>query len=358
VLPICYHEEQRNVSKFVFTAASLKAFHDANPQKIGWDKTQRGLGSYSSSSGAITLFCHFRIGSRQRKKAVGRLGEISISEARTLAAQYGVAGRHGRDLLEEQRQAQAKTVTLGDAYLAYQEGLRRRGASPNTLAQNAVQWRLRLAKHQSRAVATLTRAEVRGWHEGWQKAGAAAANNAARMLKTILNHAIKKLDVDIALNPATAIEFFPQRNRRGVLALCDLPAWSQAVATIQNPSHRAYWKLLLFTGLRRTDAASIKVVDIHADRIHRPSPKGGSAKAFDFPINVRPFGVSPHALRRTFASACIAAGVDFILTKALLNHSPNGDVTLTSYVKISLEQKLAAAERVASFIEGMLEGPA
>jgi hypothetical protein len=87
------------------------------------------------------------------------------------------------------------------------------------------------------------------------------------------------------------------------------------------------------------------MVDIHADRVHRPKPKGGIKKAFDFPLTKMlreiinealaakalvnpsseylfsaegthghfvgichnaPLGVSPHCIRRTFASACIA----------------------------------------------------
>jgi integrase len=137
------------------------------------------------------------------------------------------------------------------------------------------------------------------------------------------------------------------------------------------------------------DAASIKVGDIHADRIHRPNPKGGARRAFDAPMTpqlrkivdealaaramVAPQSeylfpahgktghfcgvwhsqalVNCHALRRTYASACIAAGVDFVTTKALLNHAGNGDVALTAYIKVSLAQKTVAAQKVADFIE-------
>jgi integrase len=189
------------------------------------------------------------------------------------------------------------------------------------------------------------------------------------MLRTIINHAIRHLDVDLAINPAVAITHFEQVNKRDLLALGDLPVWWAAVEKIENPSHRAYFKLLLFTGLRRMDAASIKLNDIREDRVHRPCPKGGTKRAFDvamtpqlraiideakaaqtllhpwseylFPANGKtghfcgqwhdqPLGVSPHCLRRTYASACIAAGLDLVHTKALLNHQGGGDVTLTS----------------------------
>lgn len=201
-----------------------------------------------------------------------------------MAAEYGVAGRHGRDVLDEMRKAERSRITLGDAYLAHHESLIRRNASKGTLSLNASQWARRLAKHQNRALSSLTRGELREWHEGWRKAGVTAANNTARMLRTILNHAIRKHDADIHIDPATAIEYFPQRNKRDLLHPSDLPAWWAAVARIENPSHRAYFKPLLFTGLRRMDAASIKLADIHEDRVHRPSPKGGTKRAFDVPM--------------------------------------------------------------------------
>jgi integrase len=378
------------MAKFAFTRVSLKAFFEAHHHELAWDETQRGLAAYSTSAG-ITLFVEFRVGAKQRKKALGRLGELTIQQARTKAAEYNVAGRHGRDILEEQRRAAHREVTLGDAYLAHREALVRKGASKTTLALTATNWRLRLARHCNRPLTSLTRKEVREWHQGWKSIGAAGANNCARMLKTIITFGIKHLDVDINVNPAAAITHFPQINHRPVLTVSDLPTWWQAVERIENASHRAYFKLLLFTGLRRMDAASIKLVDIHEDRVHRPNPKGGAKKAFDVPITVQlsevldealaaraiiapqseylfpangktghfcgqwhdqPMGVSPHALRRTYASACIAAGLDLVMTKALLNHQGGGDVTLTSYIKVALAQKMAAATRVADFLSG------
>jgi hypothetical protein len=79
------------MAKFAFTQASLRTFFEAHPRKLAWDETQRGLAAYATSSGQVTLFVQFRVGARQRKKVLGRLGEISLPQARTMAAEYGVA---------------------------------------------------------------------------------------------------------------------------------------------------------------------------------------------------------------------------------------------------------------------------
>ena len=360
-----------------------------------WDSGQRGLCAYATSNG-VSLCAQWRVGRIQRKKVLGRLGEISIQQARTMAAEYGVAGRHNRDVLAEQREAQKKALTLNDAYAAYIEALTRRGAAFGTLKLHECNYRLRLAKHGNRPLASLMRSELRDWHNAWGKtAGPTGANNTARMLRAILNHALRKLEADITVNPATAIEMFAQRNKRPMLQLADLPAWAAEVGKIPNANRRAFWLLVCFTGCRRSDVASIRLGDIHQDRLHRPSPKGGPRRKYDVPMTTQlreiidlaleartmiaprseflfpatrgdgPYtgancdevlGVSCHSLRRFYASACIAAGVDLMYTKSLLGHSTGGDVTMQSYVSLSLAARTEAAQRAADFIEANITG--
>jgi integrase len=380
--------------KFPFTVAAVKAWLTANPSKICWDEAQRNLGAYMTSNG-VSFFCQFRVGRIAKKKVLGRLGEISIQAARTMTAEYVVAGKHGRDVLQEKADAQRKALTLSDAFTAYTEALRRRGASPGTLQLHGCNWKLRLAKHGQRPLSSFSRQELRDLHNGWAKFGVTAANNTARMLKSTFNYAIRKMDAsDIQMNPATAIEMFAQRNKREMLALADLPIWVREVETL-SANRACFFLLILHTGLRRSDCASIRVSDIHFDRgvLHRPEPKG--KRAFDFPISnqVRaileralaarevivadsewlfpatrgggPYtgancdermGVGCHMLRRSFASFCIQAGVDLIYTKSLLNHSTSADVSMNSYIQLSPAKRLEAAQRVADFIETKLMG--
>jgi hypothetical protein len=50
-------------------------------------------------------------------------------------------------------------------------------------------------------------------------------------------------------------------------------------------------------------------------------------------------------------------GVNFIVLKALANHVGNsGDVTLTSYVKVPLEDRLASACKIADFLDTKIRG--
>ena len=65
---------------------------------------------------------------------------------------------------------------VSDAYVAYVEALKRKGASPNTLRLNRQNWRLRLSKHQGREITSITRADVRSWHATWGKSGHATSS--------------------------------------------------------------------------------------------------------------------------------------------------------------------------------------
>jgi integrase len=205
------------------------------------------------------------------------------------------------------------------------------------------------------------------------------------------------LEADIQLNPVTAIEFYAQKNRRPMLALEDLPAWAADVGKMGNVNRRCFWFLCLFTGLRRTDCASIKVADIRWDDgvLHRPAPKGGPKRAFDVPLSEQVkailrealearrlivsdsdwlfpatrgtgaytganvdevMGIGCHALRRTFASACIQVGVEVVYVKSLMNHTTTGDLLMNSYVTLSPVKRLEAMQRVSDFIETNLMG--
>lgn len=383
--------------KFQFTQAAVKAWGEtAKPGELAWDSVQRGLCCYVTSSG-VSLMGVWRVGRTQRKKVLFRLHEGSIQQARTMAAEWLTAGRHGRDVLQDQQRASQRALTLSDAYSSYVDALVRRGSSPLTLKLHECNYRLRLAKWGSRPLASFSRQECRDLHNSWRRAGAgpAGSNNTARLLKSVFSHALRKLETDLTFNPATAIEMFEQRNLRKTLSLTDLPRWGEAVGRMTNVNRRCLWLLICFTGLRRTDACSIKVADIHWDRamLRRGSPKGGPKRAFDVPLSTQvraileqaidakqmiapdspylfpavhrdgPYacanhdevlGVGCHSLRRFFASACIHSGVELIYTKSLLGHSTSGDVTLNSYVQLSPVKRLEAMQKASDWIEARL----
>lgn len=384
------------MSKIRFSASSLEhAFAQGAaepPATVVWDTETRGLGFYANRQKPGSFFVQFRVGGRQRKVTLGRLNELTIPEARKAANEIMVAARQGKDVVRDQRQAHAAALTLGAAFEEYHAALERRMVSPRTLAHNNGVWRRMLSKYAGRELSTLSKREVRMWHTGWGDRGPTAANHAGRLLRTIYNYASRRLD-DLPPNPCVAIEWFPEREQRDVIDPRDLPEWWTAAANLDNPVRAAYWRFLLFSGLRKTDAASIRWSEISHSGIHRPNPKGGRTRAFTVPITnqlrllldeARAAGatlypssdwvfpadsaaghiiqtcekafptITPHDLRRTYATACIEAGIDPYTVKMLLNHTPDkGDVT-ARYIRPSNEHIERSAQLVADHIDGII----
>jgi integrase len=385
--PALYQGATVVVPKLNFTAAALKAHFDKNPRAVFYDMQQRGLFSYMTSGGHISLGAHYRLAgsNRQVKKTIGRLGhEFSISEARARVAALVVAGKAGEDLRVTQRGA----LTLQDAYEADRQSLIRRGASPTTLSLNASQWKLRLSKHGGRTLISLTRGELRDWHNGWARWGVAAANNSAKLLRTLLNFSSRKLDVDLAINPAVAIEFFKQRNKRE--AVSDLAAFWAALGTVNSKIIAGAWRIAILTGLRRNDILTMRWEHVSHDKIFIPFPK--MKKPFYVPMTEplrkvlqdlkehgrmlfpgspyvcpgesgsghlsNPYarqlaGYGLHMCRRAYASAAARVLRNPFLVKALLAHAISNVTEM--YVIVEFEQKAEAAALVADWLMEKLE---
>lgn len=171
-----------------------------------------------------------------------------------------------------------------------------------------------------------------------------------------------------------AIEWYEEEPPGTIIE--DLRAWRMEVEALDNPIHRAFYELLLLTGLRKSEALSLEWKQVLEDRIHLPITKNG--RSFDLPIlqvhheilapirglsptwvfpspksrngritNTRKLSWSPHAHRRTFATVAIEAGVLEEVVGRLLNHTPI-TITGTRYIRPSLDALRPSMEIVCS----------
>ncbi len=105
-----------------------------------------------------------------------------------------------------------------------------------------------------------------------------AANNTFRQFRTIWNHA--RRTHDLPESPTMAIEWYPEEPDGRMID--NLGAWQAAVDRLENPIHAPFYRLLLFTGLRKTEAFTLEWKNVHKDRLHLPMTKNG--RSFDLPI--------------------------------------------------------------------------
>ncbi|PRY72492.1 phage integrase family protein [Marivita geojedonensis] len=196
------------------------------------------------------------------------------------------------------------------------------------------------------------------------------ANHVLRNFRAIYNHARRTYDLPEC--PTMAIEWFEEAPDGRVIE--DLRDWRRTIDGLENPIHRVFYELLLFTGLRKSEAFTLQWSQVQEDRIHLPMTKNG--RSFDLPIlqmhheilaPVRGLSrqwvfpspkskkghitgpprikYNPHMHRRTFATVAMEAGVLEEVVGRLLNHTPLS-ITGQRYARPSLDALRPSMETV------------
>src|SRR5216683_874673 len=318
-------------------------------QTIVWDTELRGFGVLvSGTTSKKTYIAQRRMpDGRTRRVTVGDTAEFEkIADARLRAGKQLAVLREGRDPGAERRAAAAKDRTLRawlDLYLKARKDLRQRSVDGYRASVER-----HLAGWLDRPLRELTPDAVEAKHAAiGEGAGPATANSAMRALRAIWNFAMD----------------------RGV-------------------------KLLLFTGLRRNEAAALRwsEVDLRERVIRLPAERTKANRKLDLPMSgpvhallvarralgddgpwvfgansksghieepksffaqvARETGLPPvsaHDMRRVFTTQAEAADISGRALAALVNHSLGRDVT-SGYVQMTTERLRGPAERVGARI--------
>ncbi len=91
-------------------------------------------------------------------------------------------------------------------------------------------------------------------HERIAKTGERGTNHVLKSLRSIHNHAWRTHDLSEC--PTIAIEWLPEAPSQRIIT--DLTEWKRVVDELENPIHTAFYLLLLTTGLRKTEALSLR----------------------------------------------------------------------------------------------------
>lgn len=253
-----------------------------------FDDDLKGFG-VRVAKGGKTFFAMCRVNGRLVRAKIDTADKITVQEARKRAK--GILADMGRgvDLNEDKRQARQraqeerqKGVTLQEALDQY---LDKGKLKPRTLTTYREIIRLYLGDWLERPAQEITRDMVRDRHREiatgqrqrrkLDKSSSApteattrreaAADNCMRTLRAILNYAFEDEESEtVYRNPVDILSsrkhkaWFKPARRQTIIKNSDLPAWSRAVDGLENDVLRDYLRLLLFTGLRRQEAATLQ----------------------------------------------------------------------------------------------------
>ncbi len=413
----------------------LRAPDPSGRQVLYWDSSLRGFGVLCSGVTSSKTYIAQRAlpNGRTRRVTIAGVAEVTVETARGRAAELLVEMRRGID-----PKAKKETMTLRaalDAYLnAHSQRLRPRSTESYRLVVERhlgdwLDWPLpeitrdmvevrhkriaddisarshcaavEFAKHCKERAATV---EAGGWtaaaarhraaaERAEQRSpakGHAAANGAMRALRLLWNFAADK-DPTLGANPVRLRkQWFTVPRRERLVRGDELPSFYAAVCSLANPVHRDYLLTLLFTGLRRREAATLTWddVDFAAGVIRIPAARTKAGRKLDLPVSdfirdllvsrrsvgktkfifpsnsrsghiVEPkfaldlvakssgVHVSAHDLRRTFVTIAESCEISPLALKALVNHSLGHDVT-AGYVQMSAERLRAPLQRVCN----------
>jgi integrase len=150
-----------------------------------------------------------------------------------------------------------------------------------------------------RPLASITRTEVRERHEELSdKSGEYLANRVMRHLRAAWNTLAKEQELPVC--PTIAVHWNKEHRRQEPIPWADLPDWFAKVSKLEpildengkrigerSGVRGDYNLIILLTGLRKMDAATIrwKELDLDAGTLRRPNPKGGKERAFTIPLS-------------------------------------------------------------------------
>jgi integrase len=363
--------------------------------KPGFIRDDRVVGFGLRTTPALfkSFVAEARVNGRVRRFTIAPADRSTVAEARAQARQVLSGMVRGSDpaVAKQARRERSRTLMqMLDEYIAARQvkpstADRYRGA----LSRVCGDW-------LTKPIAEITPALVRVRYEEIAKRSVSEANNAMRVLRAVSRRAMVVLP-DRA-DGAPAMKAIPTASLQGawrtldrrtnVLEPHEIGQWLSGVERLQsNRSSRALLTLLL-SGLRVQEALKLDWRDVEEGRrrltiadsktggftkIIGPRLaellgewRGGSGKGVLFGVNdlraaleqVEKAGgkaITPHDLRRTFASFAERVGAPMTTLKVLMNHSTRGDITM-GYVRPSEADLLHWAGMIESAILAAAEG--
>ncbi|MCB1737473.1 MAG: integrase arm-type DNA-binding domain-containing protein [Gammaproteobacteria bacterium] len=373
-------------------------------QAIYRDELLVGFGVRVTPSGVKSFIVEKRIGGRVTRKTLGRFGPLTVEQGRKEAQKFLGKVATGIDPIAEQREDQARQVTLGqvfDAYIATRSGLK-----ASTVHDYQRIMREAFARWANRPIAQISKDDVQKLHHQLGERSPARANNAMRVLRALFNFASGQYEDSqgrslFPENPISRIShtrgWYRVERRRTVIKKSELAPWYGAVETLRGEGPGSsgrdvgdYLLLLLFTGLRRSEGMTLRwesvdlteqtltitetknreplilplpdiLVGVLTERAAHASgeyvfPGRGGVSHLKEPRTqmnrvTEQSGVTftLHDLRRTFITIAESLELSQYAIKQLVNHKMHNDVT-AGYVVMNPERLRPAMGRIANEI--------
>ncbi len=371
--------------KAEITTKALQTLQPASKPYFIRSISHRGFAVKVNPSGSIKYIAETKYQGTNHRKTIGTFPVMPLSKAKDSYVSF-LQSVHSGEHLQEKK----STTTLETLFNSYTSSL---SLKQTTLKDYQTVIPHYLSDWMTKKVTTISKKMVekrfilirdKGWQGGIPTHS--QANKVMRILSALLNFAMA--DDIINQNPVDVLK--QKRVDRSTVKRSHYLTAPQAKDVIEGLSEHPVELaigLMLYTGLRKNEALSVRWEDITENLItikdtknHREHlipitqqiqsilnrvPRSSSPYLFPSPIDkqrhiqdVRPtlkriekstgINFKCHDLRRTFATRASEAGIDFLMIKRLLNHKTN-DIT-SQYIqwdsKDNLQKMKDALEQI------------
>jgi integrase len=382
-------------------------------QRLYFDSDLKGFGvlvtrSIGERPPTKTFVVQRKLTGRAVRVKIGRFGDLSCDEARKRALVIIANVLKGKNPNREKKALRARGVSLVEAAAEYREKPARRTREKKaelTLDRHDYYGAV-LVEWGDKALKDISRQDVLRMHKRLSKErGPVAANNVLKWFRSVYNAAMI-IHEDLPQNPCVVLGDYwnKEYRRRDPITWCQIQRWFHAVNVQlreRNPIRADLHLFILFSGLRRTDACSIKSCEINLTerKIHRPAPNGGKSRAYDLPLSSALLEIihrrmaenqhligsgcswlfptydrcgrlthvkepkekglpTVHRLRDTFAEAAHESHIKELDEKLLMNHKlPEGRDVTNDYKRPSLDYLREQQEIVTQFLLTKINKP-
>lgn len=376
----------------------------SNNRLYVYDSRVNGLCLSVTPAGVKSFLVYRKLNGRPIRVTLGRYPDISVEQARKLAAKRIGEMAEGANPVAIKREERQRGITLGQVFNDYMAS-RAKNHSENTKSNYNTILNSHLVEWREKPITAISRDMVERKHRVLSEVSPSAANKSMRVLRALFNYAQGKYEAGsgqplVVDNPVKRLthtkSWNKEERRQNVIKRSELRPWFEAVLALAerggsfNEVVSDYLQFVLFTGLRRREASSLLLDDLNFKdktftitktkngrpltlpmssyvegilkrRCHENNtgfvfPSDEEGKPLNDPRgqiawvrNQSDVNFTIHDLRRTFITLAESLDISAFALKALVNHSSGSDVT-AGYIIMDVERLRIPMNRIAALI--------
>lgn len=361
------------------------------------DSELKGFALRVTAAGTKSFVVEKNIGNKIRRITLGKYGALTAEQARKEAQKTIGQIATGIDPIAEKQGMKINNMTLNDVFNDYKKA--RKSLKHNTLYNYERVLNVAFAGWVNKSFLSITKDKVAKHHEKLGKeSGEAYANLAMRLLRALFNFAAGQYEDAqgrslVIENPVKRLSqtraWYRVERRQTFIKAHELAPWYAGVQRLENETLRDYLLLIILTGLRRQEAATLSwdQVDLKAktltvldtknheshtlplsnylyelllSRSQKRSneyvfPGTGAAGHIIEPrkqmANVTKLSgihFTAHDLRRTFITIAEGLDISAYALKRLMNHKMSGDIT-AGYIVTDVERLRKPMQQITDY---------